>query len=88
MKMPKGYDHAELSADARAVLACARFVWDDLTSGEQQLLLAANEAGWLVSGRKRDRDRLLQRGLARGRGTGVRLTPIGAVVREVGYATN
>jgi hypothetical protein len=63
-------------------------VWDELTKGEQALLLAANEAGWLVSGRRRNRDRLLERGLARGRGTGVRLTALGAIVREAGYSTN
>ena len=86
--MPRPYEACSLTADARAVLACARMVWDELSKGEQALLLAANEAGWLVSGRRRDRDRLLKRGLARGRGTGVRLTPLGAVVREAGYATN
>lgn len=88
MKRPAAYDEAKLDADARAVLSSASLVWQGLTAGEQQVLLAANDAGWLVSGRRRDRDRLRERGLARGRGSGVRLTALGAVVREAGYATN
>lgn len=88
MNVPKAYDGAALDVDARAALACAVLVWQQLTAGERQVLLAANDAGWLVSGRRRDRDRLRERGLARGRGSGVKLTALGALVREAGYAAN
>lgn len=86
--IPKAYaDAFELDVDARAVLSSARLAWDRLTVGERKALLDSDNRGWIVSGRRRDRDRLLRRGLASGRGTGVRLTALGAVVREAGFAS-
>lgn len=86
--IPKAYSEAtELDVEARAVLSSARMAWDRITAGERAVLLGSNDGGWLVSGRRRDRDRLLRRGLARGRGTGVKLTALGLVVREAGFAS-
>lgn len=86
--IPKAYCEATaLDVEGRAVLSSARMVWDRLTVGERRTLLDSDWSGWLVSGRRRDRDRLLARGLASGLGTGVRLTALGTVVREAGFAS-
>lgn len=83
--IPKAYSEAtELDVEARAVLSSARLAWDRLTAGERRTLLDANHAGWVVSGRKRDRVRLRSRGLSSGGG---KLTALGLVVREAGFAS-
>jgi len=85
--IPAAYREAvNLDTDARAILALARLLWDGLSLAERRLLLDADSAGWLTAGRKRDRNRLLARGYAAGPSCGLRLTRIGALVREVGYS--
>lgn len=82
--IPKAYQAATPDPDARAILSIARRLWEQLPKAERELL-GATDNGWLTRGRKRDRARLLTRGFAQGDG-GLRLTPLGALVREAGQA--
>lgn len=93
-RIPSTYASApKLSADGRAALACARLEWDRLPKSQQALLLDATSSGGaglsIYGGRTRERDGLVARGfaVASTSGSTLRVTRLGALVREAGICT-
>lgn len=84
--IPKAYQAATLDCDSRSILAIAVTVWRQLPMAQRSLLERVEPGGWVVCGRKRDREKLVERGLAFGE-AGIRITPLGALVREAGQAS-